>query len=247
MLTKRGTLILVLILILANVACLLPATASPPKVHVVQQGDTPESIVAQYGITVADLVAWNKDRYPSLAEDPDLIVVGWELIVSNPKGTSPAMGWPVLPTLAPVQTPVRPSVQFDVAACEQAVIDLVNAERTKAGLPALVRDETLMGIARERSEDMAKRGYYSHYDPVTGEPVVDKLLRQKFPGYSGVAAENIACSLRPTSQTAQINVQGWLDSTGHRKNIMNSVYRRTGVGCAVSSAGKVYLTQVFTD
>lgn len=72
----------------------------------------------------------------------------------------------------PIQPPVIPlSPITDVSSAEQAVVDLSNAQRARYGLPPLARDETLMSIANGRSADMVARGYFDHYDPVTGAPL----------------------------------------------------------------------------
>lgn len=146
-----------------------------------------------------------------------------------------------------IWTPSPQPSRFDAAACEAAVVELINAERARAGLSVLVRDETLMTIARQRSEDMVRRGYYGHHDPETGDPVVFKLLAAH--GYGGVAGENVDRQMGPgtAAAAARISVRAWLNSAAHRQNIMDPAYRRTGVGSALDSSGRVYLTQVFTD
>lgn len=118
---------------------------------------------------------------------------------------------------------------------EQQVITLTNAERAKEGLPALQADTTLMQSARAKSDDMAKNNYFSHTSPTYGSPF-DQM--KSFGISYKAAAENIAQG----QKTPQEVVEAWMNSSGHRANIMNSSYTHIGVG--YSSNGN-YWTQQF--
>lgn len=118
---------------------------------------------------------------------------------------------------------------------EQQVITLTNAERAKEGLSALQADTKLMQSARAKSDDMAKNNYFSHTSPTYGSP----FDQMKSLGISyKAAAENIAQG----QKTPQEVVQAWMDSPGHRANIMNGSYTHIGVGY---SANGNYWTQQF--
>lgn len=135
---------------------------------------------------------------------------------------------------APVKTPAT-NVSQSVSEFEKQVVDLTNAERAKAGLKPLAMHTPLMGVARAKSEDMAKNNYFSHTSPTYGSPF-DQI---KSAGISyRSAGENIAQGQRTPQQV----VQAWMDSPGHRENIMNASYTHIGVGFV---EGGYYWTQQF--
>ena len=155
---------------------------------------------------------------------------------------------------------------------EKEIHRLINNERVKRGLPALDWDDRIAKIARDHSEDMAANDYFRH-DNLKGESPTD---RGNVAGYSchkplggGVysygLAENIWLGWEYSSrihstggtrynwmsqtQIARQAVSSWMNSTGHRQNILDSQYDKTGIGVGFGSAdGKpyaVYLTQNF--
>ncbi|MEK4386315.1 CAP domain-containing protein [Solibacillus sp. FSL W7-1464] len=110
-----------------------------------------------------------------------------------------------------------------VSEFEKQVVDLTNAERTKAGLKPLEMHTPLMAVAHAKSADMAKNNYFSHTSPTFGSPF-DQI---KSAGISyRSAGENIAQGQRTPQQV----VQAWMDSPGHRQNIMNANFTHIGVG-----------------
>ncbi|MCR8846811.1 CAP domain-containing protein [Rossellomorea sp. SC111] len=106
---------------------------------------------------------------------------------------------------------------------EQKVVELTNQERAKQGLPALKVDAELSKVAREKSRDMQANNYFSHTSPTYGSPF--DMMKQFGIQYSS-AGENIAMG----QQTPEEVVQAWMNSEGHRKNIMSSNYTHIGVG-----------------
>lgn len=111
----------------------------------------------------------------------------------------------------------------DVNAFEQEVVKLTNAERTKAGLSPLQTDDKLMAAAREKSQDMQSNNYFSHTSPTFGSP----FDRMKALGIAYKSAgENIAQGQRSPQEV----VQAWMDSPGHRANILNGKFTHIGVG-----------------
>ena len=128
----------------------------------------------------------------------------------------------------------------------------INAERAKNGGSPLKWEEQLADVARAHSDDMTSRGYFSHDTP-EGLGPSDRIDRA---GYScwkrshyGVA-ENIAIeiSLGTLEQAAAEAVRGWMNSPGHRTNLLGRQYDRTGVGASFGTwrgYKAVYLTQVF--
>lgn len=128
-----------------------------------------------------------------------------------------------------------PIVDSSVSNYEKEVIRLVNELRAKNGLKALKEDWELSRVARIKSQDMKDHNYFSHTSPVYGSPFE---MMQKFGiSYRG-AAENIAKG----QQSPQAVVNAWMNSSGHRKNILNSSYTHIGVGYVAN--GK-YWTQMF--
>ena len=124
------------------------------------------------------------------------------------------------------------------SAFQNEVVRLVNAERAKKGLAALSTDSLLMKTATVKSQDMAKNKYFSHTSPTYGSPF--DLMKQYGVSYR-TAGENIAMGQTTPAQV----MDGWMNSEGHRANILNSAYTRIGVGVAQNSAGQYYWTQHF--
>ncbi|WLR59371.1 CAP domain-containing protein [Guptibacillus hwajinpoensis] len=106
---------------------------------------------------------------------------------------------------------------------EQQVVNLTNAEREKAGLPALEVDTELSKVAQAKSEDMRDNNYFAHNSPTYGSPF--DMMNQFGVDYQS-AGENIAKG----QQTPEEVVNAWMNSEGHRKNIMNGSFTHIGVG-----------------
>ena len=133
------------------------------------------------------------------------------------------------------EQPPKPSGGTSVSSYEQQVVTLVNAERAKYGLAALTLDETLCGYARVKSQDMHDQGYFSHTSPTYGSPF--DMMRSFGVSYRS-AGENIAMGY----STPEAVVAAWMNSAGHRANILSANYTTLGVGY-VEDGG--YWTQWF--
>ena len=120
-------------------------------------------------------------------------------------------------------------------AFENKVLELVNAERAKNGLSALQMDESVRKVARVKSSDMSQNNYFSHTSPTYGTPF--EMLKSYGISYKS-AGENIAQGY--TSPEAVVN--GWMNSSGHRANILNASYTHIGIGY---EANGNYWTQMF--
>ncbi|KLA21776.1 CAP domain-containing protein [Bacillus cereus] len=118
---------------------------------------------------------------------------------------------------------------------EQRVVELTNAERAKQGLPALKIDTKLSKVARVKSEDMQKNNYFDHNSPTYGSPFD---MMKKFGISYTSAGENIAQGQRTPEEV----VQAWMNSAGHRANILNNGFTHIGVGYVESGN---YWTQQF--
>ncbi len=164
--------------------------------------------------------------------------------VQKPVQTQPKAEQPVQ---KPVQQPTQQKpVQAEkpaeatpasssVSAFEQKVVELTNQERAKNGLPALKLDVELSKVAREKSRDMQTKNYFSHTSPTYGSPF--DMMKSYGISYR-TAGENIAMG----QQSPEEVVQAWMNSQGHRENIMNANFTHIGVGHI--STGN-YWTQMF--
>jgi uncharacterized protein YkwD len=118
---------------------------------------------------------------------------------------------------------------------EYQVFELTNEVRQEHHLMPLIRDTTLIDIARAHSDDMLERHYFSHVSP-DGKSVKDRLV----PAYSrslSRAGENIwgghGYDYADTTRIARVIVDSWMSSPGHRANILNPNYHYVGVGVSV--------------
>ncbi len=118
------------------------------------------------------------------------------------------------------------------------VLELTNAERARAGLPALRWNAQLAQAAQVHSADQARRNTLTHYGP-NGESPGDRIAATGYQYRSW--AENAAMGYR----SAESVMDGWMNSSGHRANILRSSVTEIGLGLAYSSSGRPYWTQVF--
>jgi len=121
---------------------------------------------------------------------------------------------------------------------EDQVIALVNKERTAKGLQALAKNAVLCDLAKLKSQDMIDKNYFDHDSPTYGSPF--DMMKSFGIKYS-YAGENIAYG----QTTAEEVMEGWMNSTGHRENILKEEFQEIGVGIAKDSSGKLYWTQLF--
>ena len=125
------------------------------------------------------------------------------------------------------------------AQAEQQMFKMVNTQRAQNGLPPVFFDKKLQAVARAHSDDMFKRGYFSHYTPEALSPF-DRMKEANIIFLS--AGENLA--LAPSTDLA---MQGLMNSPGHRANILNAKFGKIGIGVIDGGIyGKMY-SQEFTD
>lgn len=120
----------------------------------------------------------------------------------------------------------------NIAAIEAATLCLVNAERTSRGLAALSPNADLARAARGHSQDMVSRTYFSH-DSLGGSTLTDRVRATGYLPGSGTweLGENIAYGTGVLGTPRSI-VKSWLESPGHRANMLRASYRELGVGVA---------------
>lgn len=117
---------------------------------------------------------------------------------------------------------------------EQEVFNLINKQRTNNGLSALKVDAEVQRVARIKAEDMVANNYFSHQSPTYGSPF-DMLKSFKI-SYK-TAGENIAANSSNSGA-----VTSWMNSSGHKANILNNSFNYTGIGVVSSSKyGKIFV------
>jgi len=152
-----------------------------------------------------------------------------ELISANPQVKNINM-------IYPGQSLNIPSNNYQ--SIEQQVVNLVNTERAKAGLKPLVSDWELARVARFKSEDMRDNRYFAHNSPIYGTPF---QMMKSFGINYRAAGENIAAG----QTTAESVMQAWMNSAGHKKNILDPNFTHIGVGYAKGGSYGHYWTQQF--
>ena len=154
-------------------------------------------------------------------------------------------GWGMLLALAVAPLALTgcfntPPTETELSAVEKQVFDAINSIRQANGLYALTTQAGLGGVARAHSEDMLARDYLSHVNP-EGKNPGDRIAD------TGIAVtawgENIAMA-QGLADPVDAIVEGWMNSEGHRANILRTTFTHTGVGVA-QSGDTFYFTQVF--
>ena len=151
-----------------------------------------------------------------------------EVIHANPQISNPNL-------IYPGQVLTIPQVDTSVLSYENEVIRLVNEQRAQHGLAALSANWELSRVARYKSQDMVDNRYFSHTSPTYGSPF---QMMKAFGISYRTAGENIAYGQR----TPQAVVTAWMNSSGHRANILNASYKQIGVGYVTNGH---YWTQMF--
>ncbi|MDR1531176.1 MAG: CAP domain-containing protein [Clostridiales bacterium] len=193
----------------------------------VQPGDTLWKIAMKYQITVYDLINAN----PQL-RDANVIYINQVITVPVPSGrqSSPASG-----------SARQPETSGGLPGAENSITDqvvaLCNKERAVRGLKAFVSSSELAKVANIKSNDMRANNYFSHTSSTYGSPFE---MLNKFGVTYKSAGENIAKG----QKTAEAVVKAWMNSEGHRSNILSPSFTQIGVGFA-SGNGTTYWTQLF--
>lgn len=190
----------------------------------------PPLTAAIEGSPVAGMIT---SRAAALAPNLEALLgqVGEDSLLFRAKvvGTDEAVRVPALPP--------QTSLRTDPSA-EARMLDLLNAERVRAGLRPVVADERLRQVARLHSEDMLRLGYFSHTSPKGSSPA-DRLRQQGITFMS--SGENLAYA--PNVDVAH---NGLMASPGHRRNILTPEYSRVGIGVINAGLHGRMFTQNFT-
>ena len=130
------------------------------------------------------------------------------------------------------------SITGEFAAFQKEVVRLVNVERQKQGLGKLSLNAKLSNVATLKSQDMINKNYFDHTSPTYGSPF--DMMKQFNISYK-TAGENIAKGQKTPAEV----VKAWMNSQGHRENILNKNYTEIGIGVAKDANGTLYWTQMF--
>ncbi|MFC1435917.1 CAP domain-containing protein [Streptacidiphilus sp. N1-3] len=167
---------------------------------------------------------------------------------TTPKPTPTATASPSKATATPTPSTAAPSASGSatlvsrttdalIASAQSQILDLVNAQRAKNGCGALTASKPLDTLAQNFSEEMAVRNFFDHTDPDGKSP----WDRAKVLGITNLGGENIAMG----QQTADDVMTAWMNSPGHRANILNCTYHSLGVGVYYATTGGPWWTQDF--
>ena len=203
--------------------------ASPPAQNhcIVQKGDSMYKIALRYNVPFAEILRLNKHyKNPHMIHPLDKIYL--------PHGTGTSDNSEYDDVSPPSDNTGENS---DITQQARDVLSLVNAERSKQGLNPLTLSDKLTAVANEKARDMAVNNYFSHTSPTYGSPF--QMLQQYGIRYKA-AGENIAAG----QQTAEAVMRDWMNSSGHRANILNASYTEIGIGYYDENT-RPYWTQEF--
>lgn len=129
-----------------------------------------------------------------------------------------------------------------VRALEQDAFQMINAQRSDAGMAALEWNEKVAQVARVHSNNMAQYNFFSHQG-LDGNLVDGRAGKLGLNNWAAIG-ENIAF-MKGYDDPVEAAITNWLRSPGHKKNLLNPDWTETGVGLSVTPDGKYYFTQVF--
>ena len=158
----------------------------------------------------------------------------------TPVPSSPPVSQPPTTSAPPTSTPAPDygSVSSSgLTAAEQQAVTLMNADRNANGLPSLKVNTKLVALAERYAQDMINRGYFSHYDP-EGRSPFDRMQQ------AGIMYRTAGENLAINSSVAAAE-KAFMNSSGHRANILNSTYTEVGIGVKYAANGQVYVVQEF--
>lgn len=200
---------------LAAFSILATGTAIPASAQHcdVQRGDSMWKIAKRYNVLFHDVLELNKHfKNPHMIHPKDEVE-----LPDGSTGTSTDQS-----SAGDSASSGSDGRQAEMTQAE-AILKLVNQERQKAGVPALKLSTKLTEVANTKAKDMADKNYFSHESPTYGSPF--DMLKQFGVSFS-YAGENIAAG----QKTAEEVMNSWMNSSGHRQNILNKNYTELGVG-----------------
>lgn len=205
----KKTLLLAAITLILATGIAKPASAQHCDV---QRGDSMWRIAQRYNVLFKEVLELNKKF-----KNPDLIHPKDE--VELPEGSTGTSSGQSAGDSAGSGSEDRTAETTQA----EAILKLVNQERSKAGVSPLKLNAKLTEVANIKAKDMADKNYFSHQSPTYGSPF--DMLKQFGISFS-YAGENIAAG----QKTAEEVMDSWMNSSGHRQNILNKNYTQLGVG-----------------
>ncbi|MEO3944632.1 CAP domain-containing protein [Gorillibacterium sp. CAU 1737] len=199
---------------------LASGTADAASAYRVKANDTLWRISVNQGVTLNSLIQAN-----SWIKNPNIIWEGMVITIPTKTTTSTPSKTPSTPVTSTPSAPSTGTSATDDTATAYAkqVASIVNQERAAAGLSPLTFDSALSKMAVDKAKDMIVNNYFSHTSPTYGSPF-DMMTRYGIP--HSYAGENIAKGQR----TPQEVMTAWMNSAGHKANILNANYKKIGVG-----------------
>lgn len=244
--------------ILCILICAMTVTlAFADYTYTVKSGDTLSKIASNNGVTVSQLLSAN----PSI-KNAALIYVGQKITIPSTKnvtytvqsgdtmsGIAKRFEISLAELLKANSNITNPALIYvgqkitipdtgSLASYEQQVFELVNKERAARGLSMLKYNYELARMARIKSQDMIDKKYFAHESPTYGSPF---KMMESFGFKFSSAGENIAYG----QKTAAEVMNAWMNSPGHKANILSETYTTIGVGVAKTASGTLYWTQEF--
>ncbi|MCM1991936.1 CAP domain-containing protein [Oceanirhabdus seepicola] len=222
------------------------------KDYIVKRGDTLWRICKKNNINYRRLLSANpKIRNPRVLFRGQRIIIPDEFM--EPKDGKYAPEQPPMPEMPQVpekpqpeapkpktpevpKAPETPKVSMSDFAKE--VVELVNKERVSNGLQPLKAHAKLTDCAQAKAQNMIDKNYFAHNSPTYGTPF--DMIEQWGIKFTA-AGENIAYGQKTPKEV----MQTWMDSPGHRSNILSDSFAEIGVGVATNKNGVIYWTQMF--
>lgn len=122
----------------------------------------------------------------------------------------------------------------------------INRIRLRNNLQPLNWSDALARVARRYSKRMAETGRFGHYD-TDGQTVIERVEDADFTGWKKLGENLFFASGLPETEIPETAIRGWMGSPSHRKNILTSVWRVTGIGVYRTRDGRTFVTQIFAD
>lgn len=222
---------LILYMLLAAFVFGITSPALAADYVTVKKGDTMWKIAQRYNVSFAEVLRLNRAHHINV----DLIHPGDKIYL--PTGST-GTGTTQNSKDDDIKTGDSKATENGSSQEAVAILHLVNTERQKHGLPSLKLSNGLTSVANVKARDMAVNNYFDHNSPTYGTPF---QMMQQFGIHYMSAGENIAAGQR----TAQEVMTAWLNSSGHRANILNAKFDTLGVGYYKGGSYGYYWVQQF--
>jgi uncharacterized YkwD family protein len=223
-----------LLLLLSSVAFVFGFSSASSAQCTVQSGDSIWHIAERYKIPFHKMLELNRHLH-----NPHLIFPKDKIEMPNNAEHGTGTSTNENSKSDDIQHGNEQPAESEVTSQAEAVLKLVNAERAKQGLQPLTLSTKLTNIATLKSKDMADNNYFDHTSKTYGTPF---QMLQDFGVHYSAAGENIAAGQRTPEEV----MNAWLNSSGHRANILNKNFDTIGIGYYQGGTYGVYWTQLFT-